>query len=535
MAALPQVIQQFASVIRSLSPAKRITLLTLVLGTAAGLTFLMTWSGGVEFRTLFGNLDPPDAGAVVAKLKEQKIPYRIGADGRTVMVPAESIHEVRMQLASDGLPQGSGVGFEVFDNTKLGMSEFAQNVNYQRALQGELARTIARIGEVESCRVHLVMAEKTLFLNDEQPASASVAVKLKTGRRLSQEQINGIVHLVSSSVPRLSPDQVTVVDNSGKLLAGPKGKTGMGALSLDQLEYQAQVEKNLEGRVKSMLEQALGDGKAIVRLACSLDFQRQEKTEEHYLPDNRVIRSEQSLNEASRNADITPQGVPGVRSNTPGPDLMQNQTTGPGTSSFEKQDRTVNYEIGKITSRILEPVGRVTRVSVAVLVDGTYKTPADKGSGTERDYVPRSAEEMQKIEALVKRAVNFDPDRGDNVEVVNIPFEASEWSRADEAKSPSGWLSLLEQTSSYLRHGFIGFFLLLTFLFFIRPLVRWLTERPPISDAEIVKQLPKTVGELEHELAGVKSLPSLDEASLLVASDSDASVGVMRNWLSEKR
>jgi flagellar M-ring protein FliF len=326
---------------------------------------------------------------------------------------------------------------------------------------------------------------------------------------------------------------VTVVDNSGKLLSGPKNKAGTGVLSLDQLEYQAQVEKNLESRVKSMLEQALGEGKAIVRLACSLDFQRQEKTEEHYLPDNRVIRSEQSLNESSRNSDVLPQGVPGVRSNTPGPDLLQNQVSGPGSSSFEKQDRTVNYEIGKITSRILEPVGKVTRVSVAVMVDGTYKTVTKKGSASEREYLPRGSEEMQKIEALVKRAVNFDPARGDNVEVVNIPFEVSEWSNADEAKSAGGWLALLESASPYWKYGFIGLFLLLTFMFFVRPLVRWLTERS-FSDVEIVKQLPKTVGELEHELAGMKSLPSLDQASLLVANDSDASVGVMRNWLSEK-
>jgi len=533
MAALPQALQQFAAVIRGLSPAKRLTLLTLVLGTVAGFAFLMTWSGGVELRALYTNLDPQDAGAIVARLKEQKIPYRIAGDGRTLLVPAESLHEIRMQMASEGLPQGSGIGFEVFDNTKLGMSEFAQNVNYQRALQGELARTIARIGEVESCRVHLVMPEKTLFVDREQPASASVAVKLKAGRRLSPEQINGIVHVVSSSVPRLTPDQVTVVDNNGKLLAGSRGKTAYGGLSLDQLEYQGHVEKNLEGRVKSMLEQALGEGKAIVRLACALDFQRHEKTEEHFLPDNRVIRSEQSLNESSRNAEGAPQGVPGVRSNTPGPDLMQNPASGPAAASFEKQDRTVNYEIGKITSRILEPVGRITRVSVAVLVDGTYKTATQKGGTPEREYVPRGSEEIQKIEALVKRAVNFDADRGDTVEVVNIPFEPSEWAKSDEAKSPGGWLAWLEQTTPYLKQGVIGLFLLLTFMFFVKPLVRWLTEHS-LGDVEIVKQLPKTVGQLEHELSGVKGLPSVDQASMLIASDSDASVGVMRNWIREK-
>jgi len=533
MAALPQALQQFAAVIRGLSPAKRLTLLTLVLGTVAGFVFLMTWSGGVELRALYTNLDPQDAGAIVARLKEQKIPYRIAGDGRTLLVPAESLHEIRMQMASEGLPQGSGIGFEVFDNTKLGMSEFAQNVNYQRALQGELARTIARIGEVESCRVHLVMPEKTLFVDREQPASASVAVKLKAGRRLSPEQINGIVHVVSSSVPRLTPDQVTVVDNNGKLLAGSRGKTAYGGLSLDQLEYQGHVEKNLEGRVKSMLEQALGEGKAIVRLACALDFQRHEKTEEHFLPDNRVIRSEQSLNESSRNAEGAPQGVPGVRSNTPGPDLMQNPASGPAAASFEKQDRTVNYEIGKITSRILEPVGRITRVSVAVLVDGTYKTATQKGGTPEREYVARGSEEIQKIEALVKRAVNFDADRGDTVEVVNIPFEPSEWAKSDEAKSPGGWLAWLEQTTPYLKQGVIGLFLLLTFMFFVKPLVRWLTEHS-LGDVEIVKQLPKTVGQLEHELSGVKGLPSVDQASMLIASDSDASVGVMRNWIREK-
>jgi len=533
MALLPQTLQQLATVVRGMSPAKRLTMLTLILGTVAGFAFLMTWSGGVELRAVYTNLDPQDAGAIVGRLKEQKIPYRIADDGRTVLVPAESLHEIRMQMASEGLPQGSGVGFEVFDNTKLGMSEFAQNVNYQRALQGELARTIARISEVESCRVHLVMPEKTLFVDNEQPASASVAVKLKAGRRLSQEQINGIVHVVSSSVARLSPDHVTVVDSSGKLLAGSRAKTATGGLSLDQLEYQGQVERNLETRVKSMLEQALGEGKAIVRLACALDFQRHEKTEEHFLPDNRVVRSEQSLNESSRNADAQPQGVPGVRSNTPGPDLMQNQASGPGGSSFEKQDRTVNYEIGKITSRIHEPVGRITRISVAVLVDGTYKTTTEKSGATTREFVPRGGEEIQKIEALVKRAVNFDADRGDTVEVVNIPFEPSEWAKADEAKGAAGWMVWLEQTTPYLKQALIGLFLLLTFLFFVRPLVRWLTENS-ISGIDIVPQLPKTVGELEHELSGAKRLPSLDQASMLIASDSDASVGVMRNWIREK-
>jgi flagellar M-ring protein FliF len=532
MGSFAQIVKQLAGFFRSLSPGKRMTLITLVLGTIGAFAILLTWSGGVELRLLYSNLEAEDANAIVLKLKEQKTPYRIGADGRSILVPAESLHEIRMQLASAGLPQGSGIGFEVFDNAKLGMSEFAQNVNYQRALQGELARTITRIAEVESCRVHLVLPERSLFISDEQPASASVTVKLKPGRRLSQDQVNGIVHLVSSSVARLTPEQIALVDSSGRLLSGSKGKTGYGGLSLDQIEYQAQVEKNLESRVKSMLEQALGEGRAIVRLSCGFDFKRKEKTEEQYLPENRVVRSEQNLSESSRNAENTPQGVPGVRANIPGPDQPDNRNTGTGNSSFDKQDRTVNYEIGKVTSRTLEPVGEITRVSVAVLVDGTYKSVPKKDAAPEREYVARSAEEMKKIEQLVQRAVNFDPDRGDKVEVVNIPFEASESARADTAKGAGGWLAWLEETAPYLKHLFIGLFLVLTFLFFVKPVVRWLTDTA-IGDFEIVKQLPRTVGELEHDLAGARGLPSLDQASRLIASDNEASVGAMRNWLKE--
>lgn len=533
MSSFSQIIRQLSDFIRSLSAAKLMTLLTLVLGTAVGFGLLMTWSGGVEMRALYANLDPEEAGVIVSRLKDRKIPYKIAGDGRTVLVPAENLHETRMQIAADGLPLGGGIGFEVFDNTKLGMSEFAQNVNYQRALQGELARTIARIGEVESCRVHLVMPERTLFISDEQPASASVAIKLRPGRRLSQDQINGVVHLVSSSVPRLVPEQVTVVDSSGRMLAGSRNKTAAGALSLDQIEYQAHVEKNLESRVKSMLEQALGEGKAIVRLACAFDFKRHEKTEEHYLPDNRVVRSEQSLNESSRNADTAPQGVPGVRSNTPGTDLMENKTAGSAASVFEKQDRTVNYEVGKVVSRITEPTGGIRRVSVAVLVDGSYKEPAKKTADKTRQYVPRSDEEMQKIENLVKRAVNFDPERGDKLEVVNIPFEAAEWAKADEVQAGGAWLGYLEHAAPYLKHGFIALFLLLSFVFFVKPIVRWLTE-VNIGDFEIVKQLPKTVGELEGQMAGMRRLPSMEQASQLIASDNEASAGIMRNWIKDR-
>jgi flagellar M-ring protein FliF len=538
MEAMRQIFSQLAAAFKNLGRGKQITLLCLMAGTIAGFIFLMTWSGKTELQPLYANLDPEDAGIILAKLKEQKIPYQIASNGTTILIPEQHIYEIRMQLASEGLPQGSGIGFEVFDNSKLGMTEFAQNINYQRALQGELARTINRIAEVESSRVHIVMPEKSLFIEDEEPATASVVLRLRPGKWLSQGQINGIVHLVSSSIPRLSPERVTVVDSNGKLLAGFKNESNFGTLSSDQLEYQSRVEKTLESRLKTMLESALGENKAIVRLACAFDFKQQEKTEELYLPENRVVRSEQHSNESANTPETTPQGIPGVRSNLPGDATAAREyTTNTTNSAFAKQDRTVNYEIGKVTSRILEPVGELTRVSVAVLVDGTYKQVTKGAHGFEWQYVARTAEEMQKLENIVKRAVNFNASRGDEVEVVNIPFETTRALMEEDQVVETGWYDLLKNYKPYLKYGFLSLFLILSFLFFVRPLVRWLTDYS-FGDMKIFRQLPKTVGELESDYDQLTNpsragLKFRDRASQLITSDSEASVDVMRDWIKE--
>lgn len=529
---LPQFLTQLKMVLQNLSSGKRITLIIVAVGTIAGFLFLITWMGKADFQPLYTNLDPEDAGIILSKLKERKIPYRIAGNGEKILIPQEHIYETRMDLASEGLPQGGHVGFELFDDTKIGMTEFAQNVNYQRALQGELARTINRFSEVQSSRVHIVMSEKSLFIEEEEPATASVVLKLRSGKWLSQNQVNGIIHLVSSSVPRLLPENVTVVDSDGKLLSGSKEQSNFGALSSDQLEYQAKVERTLENRVKSMLEQALGPDKAIVRLSCALNFRQHEKTEERFYPENQVVRSEQSFNEKATEPEPIPKGIPGVRSNMPQPN-PENKVTGVNTT-FEKQDRTVNYEIGKITSHILEPVGELQRISVAVLVDGTYKRIEKEEGIIDRQYVPRTNEEMQKLENICKRAVNFDPERGDKVEVVNIPFGSTTFVDNQETAENEGWLTRLKAYQPYFKYGFLGLFLLFSFTFIVKPLIRWLTEHS-IADMEIVKQLPKTVGEIESEYdTGANALTFKDQASQLIASDDEASVGVMRDWLKEK-
>jgi flagellar M-ring protein FliF len=492
----------------------------------------MNWSGQSEFQPLYANLDSEDASAVLSKLKEQKIEYRIASNGKTILIPEQHIYEIRMQLASAGIPRGGGIGFEIFDDTKLGMTAFAQNVNFQRALQGELARTINRIVEIESSRVHIVIAEKSLFVEEEEPATASVVLKLRPGKWLNQSQVKGIVHLVSSSVARLSAENVTVVDSNGKMLAGANDTSTFGSLSSDQLDYQARVEKKLENRVRSMLESALGENKAIVRLSCSFDFKKQERTEELYLPENKVVRSEQVLNEVSNEPGKNPQGVPGIRSNMPGDSTAGQQNRSlDSNSTFEKKDHTVNYEIGKIISHINDPVGEMTRISIAVLVDGIYKRIEKKRGKVEWEYVPRTAEEMAKFENIVKRAVNFDASRGDEVDIVNIPFETTKMEEEEAPVPEPGWLEVFKKYQPYMKYGFLSLFLILSFMFFVKPLVRWMTEYS-FGDMQVFKQLPKTVSELEGEFdPAAKNLMFRDQATQLIASDKEASLGVMRDWI----
>jgi len=535
---------QALKTVRELSPGKKIALLIIVGGTILSLIVLMIWSGTPDYQLLYSNLTTEDAGAILERLKEQKIPYRISSSGSSILIAKEKIYETRLELASKGLPQGSNVGFEIFDKTKLGMTEFVQNVNYQRALQGELSRTINGFSEVESSRVHIVLPSKSLFIEEEKPATASVVLKLHPQKRLGRDQVQAIVHLLSSSISGLDPGNVTIVDTSGKMLTGTRDSSTVGHVSAEQLELQEKVEKSYESRIKSMLEAALGPEKAIVRVSCSLDFKRHEKTEEMYNPEQRVIRSEQVLNENSTGVVPIPMGIPGVLSNIP--------ETGTGVSktqnaNFQKQDKTVNYEISKVTSHIIEPVGAMDRISVAVMVDGTYRLVSKKegvkgeegGEETRTDeekewtYFPRTSEEMEKLENIVKRAVNFDSQRGDKVEVVNIPFETTRMPTGKEELGGEGWISGLKNHPLLLKFGFLGVFLVLAFLFVIRPLVRWLTSGPS-EDLEIIKQLPKTVGEIESEYGRESGpLPFRGRVLELLAKDKEHSIELMRNWLRE--
>ncbi len=529
---------QAKNLFSSLSLAKRITLIGFIAFSLAGLIFMTFWSRSPEYQLLYSNLSPEDGGAIIGALREKKIPYKASGDGNAILIPIEKIHEVRLELASKGLPRGSGVGFEIFDNTKLGMTEFVQNVNYQRALQGELSRTINGLDEVESTRVHIVMPSKSLFLEDETPASASIIVKLRAGRWLKKPQVQAIVHLVSSSVSGLKPENITIVDNYGKMLAGSEVDSQNGTPNSDQLALQEKIEKGMERRILAMLEKPLGPGKATVKVACELDFKQQERTEEKFIPDKNAVRSEQFFNESSGSA-TGPSGIPGVLSNTAAGDMkgdetQQKQASNAKGDRFHKQERTVNYEISKVTSHIVEPFATIKRLSVAVIVDGTRKAAAGKkGKKAEEQmvYVPRNAEEMEKLERIVKRAVNFDSARGDEVEVVNIPFEPAKPLALDENPEKKGWTAYVEKYAPSTKNAFLGIFFILLFLFVVRPLIRWLTAGPS-RGGQPLKQLPKTLEEMESEYGG--KLPYRDKALSLIEENQEQNLALLKGWLNER-
>ena len=540
-----EVSSQLKALYEGITPAKRLTLVAFVGITIIGFIFLMNWAGSPDFQVLYSNLGPEDGGAIVSALKEKRIPYKISANGSSILAPSDQIYDLRLELAGNGLPRGSGVGFEIFDNAKLGMTEFVQNVNYQRALQGELSRTIDRIDGVESSRIHIVMPAKSLFIEEDTPATASVSLKLRSGRWLSKDQVQAIVHLVSSSISSLNPENITIVDNYGKMLSGTKDKSGTGQVSSDQLGLQEKMEKNLENRIQTMLETVLGAGKAIARVSCSLDFTREEKTEELYKPDNKAIRSEQLYSERSVGKEAVASGVPGILSNTQAKESVpvtgnteaasaqaQEAETSASGSSFEKQDRTVNYEISKVTSRIVEPFARLKGLSVAVMVDGIHKSVVGKNKKAEWKYFPRTDDEMAKFEKIVKHAINFNAKRGDSVEVVNLPFEPHMTIDDEEDEIAGGWLSTLKEYAPSMKLVSLCVLLLFSFIFVIRPVIRWLTASSAGSKP-MLAQLPKTLAEIESESG--RSMPNRDKALRLLTGNQgeEQTLDLMRGWMKE--
>ena len=395
----------------------RVMLLSTVAAAVLITAFFGYRSTETTWGTLFSNLDRDDASAVVAKLKEMKVPYRIEGEGGTIEVPQQRVRELRLELAGGGLPRGGGIGFESFDKMRLGATEFEQRVLYRRSLEGELSRTIDTIASVQSSRVHLVLPERSVFVGRAEPASASIVLKLRPGRVLGASEIAGVVHLVSSSVGALTPERVAVVTTDGTVLHKPRREGDVAGDGEDQVTATRSLESTLEERTRSMLEKVLGSGHVDVRVSADLDRSRVERVEDRYDPKQVTLRSEQSSVERS-GGDKGAAGVPGAESNLPD---GNGKADGGARDGTLRESHTRNFEVDHVVEKRLLTGGSIRRLTVAVVVDGHGKEGA------------RSKEEIEQLAALVRSAVGADDRRGDLVTVESVPFLEPEPTPVDPA------------------------------------------------------------------------------------------------------
>lgn len=509
---------------RSLPPKKIISLIAATVFIIALTAVLYAWIQKSDYQPLYTNLSEEDAGQIIQKLAELKVPYVTTPGG--IMVPADKVYELRIQLASHGIPLGGAVGFELFDKTSYTMSDFAQKLNFRRALQGELSRTIRSLSEVASCRVHLAVPDKSLFVQKEERPKASVLVKLRAGKRLSPAQVQGIVHLVSSSVEGLDPRDVSVIDSRGEALTAPADDTM--AASSSQLEYQHAYEKDLEARVIAILEPVAGAGKVRAKAAVTMDFTKIEKTEERFDPDSQVVRSEQRTAEKASSSGGGGGGVPGVTSNLPAKPAQPPAISTTHQSQSDKKNETINYEISKIVSRVVVPAGSIKRLSVVALVDSP-SPPADAG---EKKSSARSEEDLRQYEELVKKAVGFTAERGDEVKIVNLPFEAAESEEAGEAPAePSAFAPVAIAAMKYLLPLAA---IVLLFFFVVRPLMKFaLTPAPTPAVPTPAVQLPQTVAELERTMER-KQISSRDQLITWAKQNPTEASNLVKGWLEER-
>ncbi|HLZ02934.1 MAG TPA: flagellar basal-body MS-ring/collar protein FliF [Bradyrhizobium sp.] len=498
-----------------------------------------------QMTTLFTDLSLEDSSSIIKDLDRQGIPYELRSEGSTILVPKDKVTRLRMKLAEGGLPKGGGVGYEIFDKSDaLGTTSFVQNINQLRALEGELARTIESIDRIQAARVHLVLPERPLFSRETPEPSASIVLRVRG--TLEPQQIRAIRHLVASSVNGLKPQRVSIVDESGQLLAD-------GATSdIDQVvgdERRTAFEKRLRKEVEDIVSSVVGQGRARVQLSADFDYNKITQTSDKFDPDGRVLRSSQTREESSATADNNGQ----VTVNNELPGAPQNNNAPETRDQSKKSEETNNYEISRTTKTEVTEAGRVNRISVAVLVDGSY-TKNDKG---ELVYKERSKDELDRIAALVRSAIGFDQKRGDQVEVVNLRF--AEGPQVTPISEPTGLLGMLQFTKDDIMYvielGVMMLLGLVVLFMVVRPLVKKIlasdelaaltnavTAPPPEEAAPAVGPVPggllpgaSTTAHLIDvaQVQGQVHAQSMHRVGELAERNPNETVGIIRQWLSE--
>ena len=533
--------------LRNLGATRLVALAAVGFALVAFFVFIVTRLATPGMTLLYSGLDPSDSGQIVQRMDAQGIPYELRGDGSQIYVPQDQVARLRLSLATEGIPSGGSIGYELFDRADaLGTTNFVQQINQIRALEGELSRTIRSIGRVEGARVHLVMPERRLFERDREPPRASIVLKLRG--ELDAAQVRAVRHLVASAVEGLKPERVSIVDERGRLLAdGAQGDLAAGGMAVD--EKQAGIERRLKAQVDEIVAGVVGSGRARVQVAAELDLNRIESRSESFDPESRVVRSTQTRaeNQASSGAD----GAVSVGRELPG--AAQPAGGGSTRDASNKNEEIVNYEISRTTRTEILEGGRVKRLSVAVLLDGVYA----RAAGGETTYQPRPQEELDRIAALVRTAVGFDKNRGDQLEVVNLRF--AETPVAAPAVETPLLTSLFSPTKEDLLRlietGVIALLTLIVLMSVVRPMVRKMLgiekarrrgrgagaadgapaaaqggfEMPNMArDGATAKmiEVAKANGQIQAE--------SLERIGDMVKSNPQETVSVLRGWIHER-
>ena len=432
--------KNFSDFVGRMTASQVMMLLGVAAGTIVGIFFLVGWLSSVSYTRLYSNMEEGEAGEVLAYLRDAKVEYRLLDGGRTIEVPSTEVYSTRIALATEGLPHSGSVGYSLFDQNNLGMTDFLQNLNFRRALEGELTRTIMQLDEVQAARVHIVMPKDRLFKDDQKVATASVVLKTKGSGKLAQKQVAGITHLVASSVEGLEPNKITILDYAGNLLSSGQAADPTIGLSSSQLEVAQRVENHLQRKAQSMLDEVLGADKSVVRVTASLDFQQLDRTSETYDPNSPSIRSEERVKASGKQSD------------------KDSETAESESEDSEETTRT-NYELNRTVEHVINAVGSIKRLSVAVLIDGAYTEEIAEDGTASLTYQPRSAEELDRLESIVKNAVGFEADRNDQVEIVNIAFD-----RQDVQGDRDALDAMYEREFYYQIGTKVGYVLLIAFI-----------------------------------------------------------------------
>lgn len=528
---------------------------------------LLMWSRSPSYQVLFSNLDDRDGGAIVSALGQMNVPYQFNSTGTALLVPKERVHEARMQLAAQGLPRSGNAGFELLDQSRFGASQFNEQVTYQRALEGELANSIKAVHAVQEARVHLAMPRETLFVRDRQSPTASVVVSLYPGRSLTEGQVAAISWLISSSVPNLAADKVSIIDQNGRLLTAPSGESGTDSL---QRNFVNDIEYRAVQRILTLLNPLVGAGNVRAQVTAEVDFSRREQTSEVYKPNQApgqaAVRSQQTSSTLQRNMPQA-QGVPGALSNQPpanatanivnppqGQDNQgqENQAQNPNgdaaantpanptddpslvtlaeqarllqSAGNARNDATTNYEVDRTISHVKGPMGQLSRLSVAVVVN--YRNQDDSNK-------PLEQEELDKIRDLVKQAVGYSDERGDTLSVVNGLFNEQGDSAPPFWKNPE----YLEIAMDLIKYLVFAFILFMAWRIVVNPIIQGLIQAKANADARVERQKEDKAREQAAEDRAAEMSryeDNLNTARTMAHSDPRAVAMVLRSWLSKE-